>query len=80
MRTKDTESALLEPDTAAWMKVALEQIIDAVLAANPAAITDYRLHKAQAAGFLVGQVMKATDGQANPALVQKLLRERLKYS
>jgi aspartyl-tRNA(Asn)/glutamyl-tRNA(Gln) amidotransferase subunit B len=56
---------------------ALGQAVDAVLAANPAAVADYRAGKAQAAGFLVGQVMKATRGQANPALVQRLLRERL---
>ena len=39
------------------------------LAANPAAVADYRAGKAQAVGFLVGQVMKATRGQANAALV-----------
>ena len=39
-----------------------------VLAANPAAVADYRAGKAQAVGFLVGQVMKATRGQANAAL------------
>ncbi len=48
-----------------------------VLAANPAAIADYRAGKAQAVGFLVGQVMKATRGQANAALVQAALREQL---
>jgi aspartyl-tRNA(Asn)/glutamyl-tRNA(Gln) amidotransferase subunit B len=51
--------------------------VDAVLAANAAAVADYRAGKAQAVGFLVGQVMKATRGQANPAVVQQLLRERL---
>jgi aspartyl-tRNA(Asn)/glutamyl-tRNA(Gln) amidotransferase subunit B len=48
-----------------------------VLAANPAAVADYRAGKAAAAGFLVGQVMKATRGQANATLVQTALRERL---
>jgi aspartyl-tRNA(Asn)/glutamyl-tRNA(Gln) amidotransferase subunit B len=48
-----------------------------VLAANPAAVADYRAGKAQAVGFLVGQVMKATRGQANAALVQAAVRERL---
>ena len=47
------------------------------LAANPAAVADYRAGKAQAVGFLVGQVMKATRGQANAALVQAAVRERL---
>jgi aspartyl-tRNA(Asn)/glutamyl-tRNA(Gln) amidotransferase subunit B len=56
---------------------ALGAVLDGVLAENPAAIADYRAGKAQAAGFLVGQVMKATRGQANAALVQAALRERL---
>ncbi len=51
--------------------------VDAVLAANPAAVADYRAGKAQAVGFLVGQVMKATRGQANAALVGAAVRERL---
>jgi aspartyl-tRNA(Asn)/glutamyl-tRNA(Gln) amidotransferase subunit B len=56
---------------------ALGAAIDDVLAANSQAIADYRAGKAQAVGFLVGQVMKATRGQANAALVQAALRERL---
>ena len=51
--------------------------VDRVLADNPAAVADYRAGKAQAVGFLVGQVMKATRGQANAALVQSAVRERL---
>ena len=56
---------------------ALDAILDAVIGANPAAVADYRAGKAQAAGFLVGQVMKATRGQANAARVQEALRGRL---
>ncbi|MFP5343994.1 MAG: Asp-tRNA(Asn)/Glu-tRNA(Gln) amidotransferase subunit GatB [Candidatus Limnocylindria bacterium] len=56
---------------------ALGAAVDAVLAANPAAVADVRAGKAQATGFLVGQVMKATRGQANAALVQAALRDRL---
>ena len=56
---------------------ALGAAVDDVLAANPAAVADYRAGKAQAVGFLVGQVMKATRGQANAALVQAAVRERL---
>ena len=56
---------------------ALGAILNDVLAANPAAVADYRAGKAHAAGFLVGQVMKATRGQANAARVQAALRERL---
>ena len=51
--------------------------VDRVLAASPAAVADYRAGKAQALGFLVGQVMKATRGQANAGAVQGALRERL---
>jgi aspartyl-tRNA(Asn)/glutamyl-tRNA(Gln) amidotransferase subunit B len=56
---------------------ALGAVIDQVLAANPRAVEDYRRGKAAAAGALVGQVMKATQGKANPALVNSLLQERL---
>jgi len=51
--------------------------VDEVLAANPGAVADYRAGKVQAVGFLVGQVMKATRGQAEAAVVQALVRERL---
>jgi aspartyl-tRNA(Asn)/glutamyl-tRNA(Gln) amidotransferase subunit B len=56
---------------------ALGTVVDEVLDANPAAVADYRAGKAQAIGFLVGQVMKATRGQANAGVVQAALRERL---
>ena len=55
----------------------LTTAVDAAIAANPAAVADYRAGKAQAVGFLVGQVMKATRGQADAAKVQEALRERL---
>jgi aspartyl-tRNA(Asn)/glutamyl-tRNA(Gln) amidotransferase subunit B len=56
---------------------ALGAILDDVLATNPAAVADYRAGKAQAVGFLVGQAMKATRGQANAAVVGAELRARL---
>jgi aspartyl-tRNA(Asn)/glutamyl-tRNA(Gln) amidotransferase subunit B len=56
---------------------AVATAVEAALAANPAAVADYRAGKGQAIGFLVGQVMKATRGQANAALVQAAVRERL---
>jgi aspartyl-tRNA(Asn)/glutamyl-tRNA(Gln) amidotransferase subunit B len=56
---------------------ALGPAIDAVLAANPAAVADVRAGKAAAIGFLVGQVMTATRGQANAAVVQTAIRQRL---
>jgi aspartyl-tRNA(Asn)/glutamyl-tRNA(Gln) amidotransferase subunit B len=55
----------------------LDKAIEDVVAANPAAVADYRAGKTNAAGFMVGQVMKATRGQANAAMVQAALRERL---
>jgi aspartyl-tRNA(Asn)/glutamyl-tRNA(Gln) amidotransferase subunit B len=56
---------------------ALQEAVTSVLDANPAAVADVRAGKAQAVGFLTGQVMKATRGQANAARVQELLREAL---
>jgi aspartyl-tRNA(Asn)/glutamyl-tRNA(Gln) amidotransferase subunit B len=56
---------------------ALATIVDDVLAANPAAVADYRAGKQQALGFLVGQVMKATRGQANAQLAGEAVRARL---
>jgi aspartyl-tRNA(Asn)/glutamyl-tRNA(Gln) amidotransferase subunit B len=55
---------------------ALAAIVAAVIDANPGAVADYRAGK-PVIGFFVGQVMKATRGQANAALVQTAIRERL---
>jgi aspartyl-tRNA(Asn)/glutamyl-tRNA(Gln) amidotransferase subunit B len=55
----------------------VDRLVDEVLAANPAAVADYRAGKAQAVGFLVGQVMRASRGQANAGLVQAAVRARL---
>lgn len=55
----------------------LAPIVDKVIEENPKSVEDYRNGKDRAFGFLVGQVMKATKGKANPQLVNKLLRERL---
>jgi aspartyl-tRNA(Asn)/glutamyl-tRNA(Gln) amidotransferase subunit B len=59
---------------------ALGKVVDEVLAANPAAAADVRAGKAQAIGFLVGQVMKATKGQANAAVAGEAIRKRLEAS
>ncbi|MBI3624855.1 MAG: Asp-tRNA(Asn)/Glu-tRNA(Gln) amidotransferase subunit GatB [Candidatus Rokubacteria bacterium] len=56
---------------------ALAAVVDQVLAANAPAIEDWKKGKKQSLGFLVGQVMKATQGKANPTLVNQLLLERL---
>lgn len=55
----------------------LRGIIQEVLDANPQSVSDYKGGKGKAMGFLVGQVMKATKGQANPPMVNKLLKEEL---
>ena len=57
---------------------ALGEVIDRVIAANPAAVADYRAGKEQALRFLTGQVMKETRGQAQAQAVQQLLEERLR--
>ena len=56
---------------------ALERIIDEVIAANPKQVEQYRGGKKTVAGFFVGQVMKASKGQANPQLVNELLAKKL---
>jgi aspartyl-tRNA(Asn)/glutamyl-tRNA(Gln) amidotransferase subunit B len=56
---------------------ALTRIIDEVLAANPKAVDDFRRGRTAAAGALVGQVMRATGGKANPGVVNSLLQEKL---
>jgi aspartyl-tRNA(Asn)/glutamyl-tRNA(Gln) amidotransferase subunit B len=56
---------------------AIEKIIDEVLAANPKQLEQYRAGKTTVIGFFVGQVMKASKGQASPALVNELLKKKL---
>jgi aspartyl-tRNA(Asn)/glutamyl-tRNA(Gln) amidotransferase subunit B len=56
----------------------IEAIIEQVLTKNTQAIADFKKGKQQALGFLVGQVMRATKGKANPKLVNSLLQERLR--
>jgi aspartyl-tRNA(Asn)/glutamyl-tRNA(Gln) amidotransferase subunit B len=57
---------------------AIEGVIDAVIAANPKQLADYRAGKDKLFGFFVGQVMKATGGKANPAQLNELLQAKLK--
>jgi aspartyl-tRNA(Asn)/glutamyl-tRNA(Gln) amidotransferase subunit B len=56
---------------------AIEGVIDAVVAANPKQLADYRAGKDKLFGFFVGQVMKATEGKANPAQLNDLLKAKL---
>jgi len=56
---------------------AIERAIEAVMAANPSQLADYRAGKEKLFGFFVGQVMKATAGKANPARLNELLKKKL---
>jgi aspartyl-tRNA(Asn)/glutamyl-tRNA(Gln) amidotransferase subunit B len=68
----ETEKPQQITDTAA-----IEKIIDEVIAGNPKQLEQYRGGKKTVIGFFVGQVMKASKGQANPALVNELLAKKL---
>ena len=64
-----------------WVQVSdsseIDRMIDQVLAANPKEVEAYRKGKDKLFGFFVGQVMKATQGKANPQLVNELLKKKL---
>jgi len=55
----------------------IARIVEQVMAENPGPVQDYRDGKKKAMGFLIGQVMKATKGKANPQLVNKIFGEKL---
>ena len=57
---------------------AIEKIVDAVIAANPDQVEQYRAGKDKVLGFFVGQVMKETGGKANPGQVNEVLKGRLR--
>jgi aspartyl-tRNA(Asn)/glutamyl-tRNA(Gln) amidotransferase subunit B len=56
---------------------AIEKVIDEVIAKNPKQVEQYRAGKEALFGFFVGQAMKATQGKANPAQLNELLRKKL---
>ena len=56
---------------------AIEAVIDRVIANNPGQVADYKSGKDKLIGYFVGQVMKETQGKANPAAVNKLLKNKL---
>ena len=56
---------------------AIDKIIDEIIAANPKQVEQYRAGKKTVVGFFVGQVMKASKGQANPQMVNELLAKKL---
>ena len=75
-------AAVIDPDdylaqAAVSDESALGPAIDAVIAANPQQVETYRGGKEGVLGFLVGQVMKETQGKADPKVVNRLLREKL---
>lgn len=57
----------------------LVQVVADVVAANPGPVEDFRNGKQKAVGFLMGQVMKATQGKANPKMVNDILMKALKH-
>ncbi|MBV8372760.1 MAG: Asp-tRNA(Asn)/Glu-tRNA(Gln) amidotransferase GatCAB subunit B, partial [Candidatus Eremiobacteraeota bacterium] len=56
---------------------AIERFVDDALSANPKVVADYRAGKTNVAGFLIGQIMKASGGKADPALVKDVLLRKL---
>jgi aspartyl-tRNA(Asn)/glutamyl-tRNA(Gln) amidotransferase subunit B len=59
---------------------ALATVIDEIIAANPNQLAQYRSGKDKLFGYFVGQVMKATQGKANPQLINELLKKKLDQS
>ena len=56
---------------------AIDEMVEGILQANPSQVKEYKGGKEKVLGFLVGQVMKASKGKANPGSVNKLLKEKL---
>jgi aspartyl-tRNA(Asn)/glutamyl-tRNA(Gln) amidotransferase subunit B len=77
--TGDSAAAIVERDGLKQISDtgALEKIVDEVIAANPKQLEQYRAGKTTVMAFFVGQVMRATKGQANPAAVNELLKRKL---
>ena len=82
LATGDDASAIVEREglTQVADAGALEAMVDAAIAGNPRAVEDFRKGKTAAAKALVGQVMKASGGKANPAMVTRLVEEKLTKS
>ncbi len=56
---------------------AIEALVEAAIAANPKVIEEYKAGKDRALGFIVGQVMKQSQGKANPGMVNEILKKKL---
>jgi aspartyl-tRNA(Asn)/glutamyl-tRNA(Gln) amidotransferase subunit B len=80
VRTGDDARTIVEREglTQVADEGALASVVEAVIAQNPRAVEDYRKGKTAAAKALVGQVMRATGGKANPAVANRLVEDRLR--
>jgi aspartyl-tRNA(Asn)/glutamyl-tRNA(Gln) amidotransferase subunit B len=58
----------------------IERVVTEVIASNPKQLEQYRAGKETLFGFFVGQVMKASQGKANPKVVNEVLKEKLRES
>ena len=78
-RSGETAEAIVRREGLTQMSDTAElgRIVAEVVAANARAVDDYKRGKSAAAKALVGQVMKATGGKANPGVVNQLLQEKL---
>ncbi len=79
LETGDSPSAIMQREGLQQISDtgAIAAIVDEVLAANPKQVEQYKSGKTAVMGFLVGQVMKASRGQANPAMANQLLKDRI---
>ena len=80
MRFKDTRTIAKELNLIQENDLgAVEKIVDDVLAdpSNAQAVADFKAGSEKVLGFLVGQVMKASRGKANPGMAQEILRKKL---
>lgn len=77
--TRESPAAIMERDGLRQISdsSALEKIVDETLAVNQRQVEQYKGGKTGVMGFLVGQVMKASRGQANPAVVNEILKKKL---
>ncbi|MBI5116302.1 Asp-tRNA(Asn)/Glu-tRNA(Gln) amidotransferase subunit GatB [Candidatus Poribacteria bacterium] len=79
-RTGDTPASIIEAKGLVQVtdEAALVSIVDKVVAENPGPVADFLGGNERTFGFLMGQAMKVSKGKANPKILTKLLRERLK--
>ena len=67
-----------------WVQISnenvIQEIVNKILEANPQSIQDYKAGKDRALGFLIGQAMKETKGQANPGMLNTMFLEELEKS